>query len=149
MSKLDDENFKKFTVTYQVLACPMSLDKAKEYVDEDFIINERTDAEGYLVKNFNTDMTVWFPKHLFEETYSCSETALDRMKIELSELDEKIDKLKSFILNNDTYTYLSIRKQELMTQQLIAMQEYSTVLVARIAYEKDIYKNARNSDFSL
>lgn len=60
-------------------------------------------------------------KEIFEKTYMVANTFIERMKIELNELKERIDKLERYA-NKDT----------LMKLQLAKMIEYKLILEERI-----------------
>ena len=58
-----------------------------------------------------------------------------RVLTEKVELDEKIDKLHSFVVgDNFTSIVKNVQEQILLLQQLTAMQSYSKILEARIQF---------------
>ncbi len=58
-----------------------------------------------------------------------------RVLTEKEELDEKIEKLHSFVTgDNFTNVVKNIQEQILLLQQLTAMQSYSKILEARIKF---------------
>lgn len=73
----------------------------------------------------------WSPKQVFEQSYHVSETFLDRMHIEYTELDERCNKLKAFSYT-DKFNKLGSIQQGLLMRQLSAMQEYREWLRLRI-----------------
>lgn len=129
-------NFIQFTGTKTVLACPMSHAVAENCLGRKITLQEKYSGEGYLVE-YPDGYTSWSPKEVFDEAYKCSETFIDRMEIELSELDDKISNLKSFIVNNSRFYQMRYNVRELLTQQLDTMQKYSTILATRIAFAKE------------
>ena len=129
-------NYKQFTGTKTVLACPMSHAVAENCLGRKITLQEKYSGEGYLVE-YPDGYTSWSPKDVFDAAYKCSETFIDRMEIELSELDDKISKLKSFIVNNVRFYQMRCDVRELLTQQLDTMQKYSTILATRIAFAKE------------
>lgn len=75
-------------------------------------------------------------KEDFERTHKLSDTFLDRLIIEHSELEEKYKMLSAFIDGNKTFASLDkIEKDDLAHQQVI-MKEYLMVLNARIKRAK-------------
>ena len=56
----------------------------------------------------------------------------ERVVVEKNELDEKINKLSSFI-ESDRWSSVAEDEKERMRKQLVAMGEYSNVLSQRIA----------------
>ena len=56
----------------------------------------------------------------------------ERVIIEKKELDEKIDKLKAFIMENPVFKRLSIEEQKRLNQQYDIMIQYSKILNERI-----------------
>ncbi len=69
---------------------------------------------------------------------------IERMKVELKELNEKIEKLSVFLdkeYENPTLT--DIYQRTLLDRQLDSMEEYSAILEGRIKYdtEKNEVKN--------
>lgn len=57
---------------------------------------------------------------------------LMRVKAELKELQERIEKLQHF-LSSDAIKTITIRQMSLLSQQLYIMKEYENVLKERIA----------------
>ena len=57
---------------------------------------------------------------------------LDRMKVEASELGEKIKKGMTFVMSNPKFNELDEAEKVLLTQQLNAMQLYSFCLTSRV-----------------
>lgn len=64
-------------------------------------------------------------------------SAKERVEIELKELNEKIDKLDTFIKTNRVWQTLSMQMQSLMLMQLDVMKQYSTLLTQRLAIWAD------------
>lgn len=58
-------------------------------------------------------------------------TWLDRVKIELSELQDRIEKLQCF-LSSDRIQDISIHQLSLMSRQLTLMKQYEYILKERI-----------------
>jgi len=55
----------------------------------------------------------------------------ERLISELKELDDKINKLNSF-LNTDKFYELPIEQQELLSMQILVMMNYSVILTTRL-----------------
>lgn len=99
---------------------------------------EEYDKPGYIVKD-EEDCECWIPSEPFEKAYSCAETYIDRMLIEESDLNEKIEKLGAFI-DSDKFECLSAQKKNLLRAQYAAMISYRWILVERIRVEQEELK---------
>ena len=78
----------------------------------------------------------WTPAEPFEEAYQCSETYIDRMLIEATDLNLKAAKLGNF-LSSEKHESLSDQKKNLLQAQYAAMVYYSTILSERIRVEQE------------
>lgn len=58
-----------------------------------------------------------------------------RMVEEFNELNDRVEKLESFITSNETFFALEIHKQKLMKWQLSAMKSYREALADRCMCE--------------
>lgn len=68
------------------------------------------------------------------------EEVLGKLEIEVSELDIKLDKLKTFIEDESNSSKVSTVQWELMKLQFTSMSKYSNILHNRIKFIKeDIY----------
>ncbi len=65
------------------------------------------------------------------------EPHIEKLKIEREDLDQKIEKLESFISNNQKFNELDYIDKELMSNQLEYMMHYSDVLSERISRENN------------
>lgn len=74
----------------------------------------------------------WSPKNVFESSYKCSETFLDRLQIELDELKERYTKLCQY-LDSPSFDELGYRGKKLLIRQSIIMDLYIETLEARIS----------------
>lgn len=72
----------------------------------------------------------WSPKDVFEEAYKCSETHIDRMKIEYEELKERINRLKDFL--NSNANSIDEDEESLLKAQRLAMCSYCSILSERL-----------------
>lgn len=128
-------NFKTYTGTKTIKAMPMNVYDAKIaganvpalYFDVNCSSYD-PGADGYLV-DYPDGYRSWSPKKVFEEAYSLSETHVDRMKIELTELTERICKATKAIL---TFGAISEEERWYLKKQLNAMSDYAEVLYDRI-----------------
>lgn len=87
-------------------------------------------AEGYLVK-YEDGYESWSPKAVFEAGYRCIETAKDRVQIELTDLQIKLESLQAFV-NSDKFNELGEYMQKLMLEQKASMTDYADVLEQRL-----------------
>lgn len=85
-------------------------------------------ADGYLVI-YDDGYRSWSPAKVFEGSYKVADTHVDRMKIELADLNERICKAI-----RATYTFGTLHDEERwqLKKQLEAMQNYAEVLYDRI-----------------
>lgn len=87
-------------------------------------------AEGYLVK-YEDGYESWSPKAVFEAGYQCIETAKDRVQIELTDLQIKLENLQKFV-DSDKFNELGEYMQKLMLEQKASMTDYVDVLEQRL-----------------
>lgn len=134
---------KKYIGTKQVEAEHMTMGEANNKklvaIGSSRLSMYEKSSEGYHVK-YNDGVETWLPKDEFEKTYQCSETYIDRMLIEESNLNEKIEKLGAFIFNSDKYECLSAQKKNMLKAQCSAMISYRAILVERIRVEQEELK---------
>ena len=69
---------------------------------------------------------------MFELSYKCSETFLERLQIELEELKERYTKLCQY-LDSSSFDELGYRSKKLLIRQSMIMDLYIETLEARIA----------------
>ena len=79
----------------------------------------------------------WSPLNVFEQSYKCSESFLDRLLIEAEELAEKKEKLNKF-MSTESYKNLGYYERKLLEAQFGSMLSYLTILQIIISneYEK-------------
>lgn len=129
---------KKYIGTKQVEAEPMTMGEAYEkgLLQAGRIPSkEEQDNPGYHVK-YKDGYESWTPAEPFEEAYQCSETYIDRMLIEATDLNLKAAKLGNFI-DSEKHEWLSTQKKNLLQAQYAAMVSYSTILSERIRVEQE------------
>lgn len=102
---------------------------------------ENPDDAGFLIVNPSASernlagydgYVSWLPQEAFAELYREADTWEQRLKIEVDELAEKIDKLSAFI-DGDSFDKLPKEQRNMLSQQLIFMSAYAEVLKNRLA----------------
>lgn len=117
---------KKYTGTKEVLAQPMT---ASEAVSKGYKVNNHT-GDGYEVE-YKDGYKSWSPKEVFEESYSLSETPLDRMVLERKNLNKKLVSVLIFI-KSITFKELDSISQAMLNVQYRMMIDYHQILSHRI-----------------
>lgn len=69
--------------------------------------------------------------HFFEENFTLADSFIDRMQLELNELDKRIGKLEKFI-ESDSFMSLEVTDRNLLNEQLQAMHNYLGALSCRM-----------------
>ena len=131
---MNKEEMKQYTGTKTVKAIPMTMGEAYErkLLKEGVRPSEcETDKAGYLVE-YEDGYQSWSPAEPFEKAYKLSETFLDRLCIEYSELMERAEKCNDF-LASDKVKELGRTSQALLSVQSGLMYQYSCVLGDRMA----------------
>lgn len=111
--------------------------------------NENPEDNGYLVehlgvRNSNVERfdnyISWSPKKTFIEEYRISETYLDRMFIEISDLNQKILKIDEALIS------MNLDKQErgFLKAQVQILKTYRNILSMRIEYACEKEKESKN-----
>lgn len=125
---------KHYTATKTIQAEPMTAQQALEAglirENRKQHIIDAAISDGYRTV-YPDGYESWCPKDTFERDYRPSETFLDRMHIELSELQQKLHKLNTFI-HTAKFAALPERQQALLQSQAGAMRSYSVILSQRI-----------------
>lgn len=124
-----EANFKTYTGTKTIKAMPMGKAEAEKVLGKS-ITPATAGMDGYLVE-YPDGYRSWSPKHVFENAYRISETYVDRMKIELADLNERIIKATRTI---NTFGAISKEERWNLKKQLNTMREYADVLYDRIRY---------------
>lgn len=132
---MNKEEMKQYTGTKTVKAEPMNelVAEEKGYAHKNEDNHEW--REGYHVQYTNLDGNIydsWFPKLVFENAYKPSETFLDRLYIECTEVVDRAGKCNDF-LASDKVKELDRTSQALLSVQSELMGQYSFVLGDRIA----------------
>lgn len=129
---------KKYIGTKEIMAEPMNECIA---VEKGFARPNTDNHEwrsGYHVQYTNPDGSTydsWSPKDVFEKAYQVSDTFLDRMYMELRELEDKLDKLNKLnrFFDSETFNNLPIFETSLLHAQCQVMRSYYYILAARIS----------------
>ena len=90
-------------------------------------------TQGYHII-YKDGYETWSPADVFETAYTVSDTALDRVSIEIKTLMEKVDKLGHFIFNKSNaegFNSLSLNQQAYLIAQLHTMMSYQNLLCLR------------------
>lgn len=123
--------------TKRVNAMPMTLGEYKQQTERNpYAGSEITlpDSEpGYLVR-YKDGYKSWSPKYAFDEAYRPCDTYIDRMHIELGELNERRRKLAVWLAEM-TYTVKSSKETtniEQAQKQYEAMTSYANALQYRL-----------------
>lgn len=129
-----NKEMKQYTGTKTVKAMPMTMGEAYErkLLKEGVRPSEcETDKAGYLVE-YEGGYQSWSPAEPFEKAYKLSETFLDRLCIEYTELMERAEKCNDF-LASDKVKELDRTSQALLSVQSGLMYQYSFVLGDRMS----------------
>lgn len=129
-----NKEMKQYTGTKTVKAMPMTMGEAYErkLLKEGVRPSEcETDKAGYLVE-YEGGYQSWSPAEPFEKAYKLSETFLDRLCIEYTELMEHAEKCNDFLASNKVKE-LDMTSQALLSVQSGLMYQYSFVLGDRMS----------------
>ncbi|MBP3590105.1 MAG: hypothetical protein J6J61_05965 [Muribaculaceae bacterium] len=123
-------DFKQYTGTKIIKAAIMGAEEARRYGAQ---ITEETAKKnlgniGYLVI-YPDGYRSWSPKKVFEAAYRVSETHVDRIKIELADLNERICNATRAI---NTFGAISEEERWFLKKQLDAMWDYAEALYDHI-----------------
>lgn len=130
---MNKEEMKLYIGTKTVKAMPMTMGEAYErkLLKEGVRPSEcETDKAGYLVE-YEDGYQSWSPVEPFEKAYKLSETFLDRLCIEYTELMERAEKCNDF-LASDKVKELDRTSQSLLSVQSGLMYQYGFVLGDRM-----------------
>lgn len=122
-----EANFKTYTGTKTIKAMPMGKAEAEKVLGKS-ITPATAGMDGYLVE-YPDGYRSWSPAKVFEESYKVAETHVDRMKIELADLNERICSATRAI---STFGALPDDERWQLKRQLEAMHNYADVLYDRI-----------------
>lgn len=119
---------KYISKTTYCMAEPMKLkDAPKDVVP--FEVYQTNEMDGYLMEDAYGNKS-WCSRGYLEDNFTIYDSFVDRMKLELDELDERIEKLEKFI-ESDSFMSLEETDRNLLNEQLQAMHSYLGVLSCR------------------
>lgn len=134
------ERMVTYTGTKTIKATPMTKAEYLDYRGWNLPDGEDPEEEIYLVeyevdpksepnhKNHEGYISM-SPKHVFDKAYKVCETYMDRLKIEESDLDDKVTKLKTALFEKT----VPEKSMEILKGQLRVMTEYLDILNQRIS----------------
>lgn len=94
----------------------------------DFVENE---VLAYVVKeDLGNSILFTLPKSVFNDIFHSAENPIQRMKLELLQLSQRINELQDF-LNSDDFNELTDNSKKLLNRQLDAMRLYQNCLQQR------------------
>lgn len=131
---MEKEAFKglQYTGTKTVYAAPLTRTEAATRLGRNLKSENSDEEEGYLVQ-YEDGYQSWSPKSTFEKAYKPSDSFVDRMRIELTDLHNRIVSLQGFMLSKK-YRELSYIKQYMLVRQFSTMHDYHAALAKRLDY---------------
>lgn len=138
MRKIDEIKNKmvSFTCHKTVKAVPMNRKDYHDLRGWSVPSDENPEDEGYMVEyqddnhqnllHFHGYIS-WSPKDVFDKGYRLSETFIDRLKIEMEDLEEKCQKLEDFLSSSKSESLEEIQKNLLRVQLSAMVAYYGTV----------------------
>ncbi|MBD5223297.1 MAG: hypothetical protein HDS71_04505 [Bacteroidales bacterium] len=125
--------FRIYTGTKTIKAARMGAGEAKRHgaaITEETVLNN-IGNDGYLVE-YPDGYRSWSPKKAFDDAYKLSETKVDRMRIELADLNMRMKEVTDVLYN--PYGTNTEKDRWYLDKQLDAMREYADALSRRIEY---------------
>lgn len=129
----------QYTGTKTVYAAPLTRTEAATRLGRNLKSENSDEEEGYLVR-YGDDYMSWSPKSTFENAYKPSGTFVDRMRIELDDLHNRIVSLHGFMLSQK-YRELSDVEQSMLVRQFTTMHDYHDALANRLDYYNSLVPN--------
>ena len=129
------------------MAEPMTMTEAQKVLGKE-LKPATVEEDGYLVE-YNDGYKSWSPKSVFEEAYKPSETVLDRLKIEHTELKERIKKLEAFFGDDfdEGIKKVGTHQAALLLIQHAFMENYLDTLETRIDLMEENNENNENNEY--
>lgn len=133
-----------FIATRTVQATPATRQTFYDLIDKPMAECQNPADDGYLVVNSgvserNVDgfdgYVSWLPKLAFDEQYKPNHTPVERMQIELDDLDDKLGKIETFIAKGQP-VFLTDDEWVLLKQQHQDMLSYRATLAKRLEMAK-------------
>lgn len=129
----------QYTGTKTVYAAPLTRTEAAKHLGRNLKSENSDEEEGYLVQ-YEDGYQSWSPKSTFEKAYQPSGTFVDRMRIELSDLHNRIVSLHGFMLTQK-YRELSDVEKSMLVRQFTTMHDYHDALANRLDYYNSLVPN--------
>lgn len=129
----------QYTGTKTVYAAPLTRTEAATRLGRNLKSENSDEEEGYLVQ-YEDGYQSWSPKSTFEKAYQPSGTFVDRMRIELADLHNRIVSLHGFMLSQK-YRELSDVEQSMLVRQFTTMHDYHDALANRLDYYNSLVPN--------
>ena len=131
---------KKYIGIKEVKAQPMA---AEEALKKSYRVGDNK-GDGYEVE-YTDGYKSWSPKKAFEAAYQVADSPLDRMEIEKSELEVRLHKLETVLLQDaiDGIKKYGSVQYLLMREQRSYMRHYYTALCSRITNLQLSQKSAK------
>lgn len=129
----------QYTGTKTVYAAPLNRTEAAARIGRNLKSENSDEEEGYLVQ-YEDGYQSWSPKSTFEKAYQPSGTFVDRMRIELADLHNRIVSLNGFMLSQK-YRELSDVEQSMLVRQFTNMHDYHDALTNRLDYYNSLVPN--------
>ena len=129
----------QYTGTKTVYAAPLNRTEAAARISRNLKSENSDEEEGYLVQ-YEDGYQSWSPKSTFEKAYQPSGTFVDRMRIELADLHNRIVSLHGFMLSQK-YRELSDVEQSMLVRQFTTMHDYHDALANRLDYYNSLVPN--------
>lgn len=130
---------KLYTGTKSVLAVPFTRTDAASHLGRNLKSENSDEEEGYLVQ-YEDGYQSWSPKSTFEKAYQPLGTFVDRMRIELADLHNRIVSLHGFMLTQK-YRELSDDEKSMLVRQFTTMHDYHDALANRLDYYNSLVPN--------
>lgn len=129
----------QYTGTKTVYAAPLTRTEAATRLGRNLKSENSDEEEGYLVQ-YEDGYQSWSPKSTFEKAYQPSGTFVDRMRIELADIHNRIVSLHGFMLTQK-YRELSDVEQSMLVRQFTTMHDYHDALANRLDYYNSLVPN--------
>lgn len=129
----------QYTGTKTVYAAPLNRTEAAARIGRNLKSENSDEEEVYLVQ-YEDGYQSWSPKSTFEKAYQPSGTFVDRMRIELADLHNRIVSLHGFMLSQK-YRELSDVEQSMLVRQFTTMHDYHDALANRLDYYNSLVPN--------
>lgn len=121
---------KKYQGTKEVHAEPMMLGDFIETRKRNPYANDSQlhdlSEQGYLVV-YEDGYESWSPKEAFDKAYRPVETFVERLHVEATQLDQRIDKLQDFV-HSEKFKDLELWEREYLYEQLALMRAYCRII---------------------